>query len=118
MTCDDFSAWRVRMGLDQGQAADRIGCARATIMAWEQGRSSIPLYIAYACAAVAAGLDPVGGHYRPPGCYTEEGRRRNQRFAALSSVASGNRRVAASSTPKNGKRPPRTSAGAAKGIPK
>lgn len=52
--------WRERMGLNQRRASEVLGCSRAALNKWENNHSSIPPYIALACAAVALGLLPHG----------------------------------------------------------
>ena len=59
MTPATFRAWRKRLGLNRGQAAEALGCSRNTIPRWESGETEIPLYIALACAAIAHGLPPI-----------------------------------------------------------
>jgi DNA-binding XRE family transcriptional regulator len=50
MTAQQFIDWRTLMGWNQTEAARRLGCARNSIIAYETGRSEIPLYIKLACA--------------------------------------------------------------------
>lgn len=62
MTPEDMRKWRRDLGFTQQQAAVAIGVVeRATISRWERGEKFIPLRIALACSAVAAGLPPYGG---------------------------------------------------------
>jgi len=63
----DFKAWRKKQGFTQQQAADALGLFRVTIVNYERGSRmdspnevKIPLHIALACAAIEAGLKPVG----------------------------------------------------------
>ena len=58
MTPKSLTAWRERLGLNKSEAARRLGLARNSLEAYESGRSSIPTYIALACAALAFGLPP------------------------------------------------------------
>lgn len=61
MTPADFIAWRERLHLNRVEAASALGMSRNTVTAYEQGRVSIPRYVALACAAVAQGVPPIGG---------------------------------------------------------
>lgn len=58
MTPADFMSWRKHRGLTGAAAARALGVAPNTITAYEKGRTRIPLYIALACMALAAGLPP------------------------------------------------------------
>ncbi len=58
MTPASFLAWRKRLGLTKIEAARRLGVGRNTILAYETGKATIPLYVALACAALAFGLPP------------------------------------------------------------
>lgn len=60
MTPADFIAWRERLHLNRVEAASALGMSRNTVTAYEQGRVSIPHYVALACAAVAHGLPAIG----------------------------------------------------------
>ena len=60
MTANQFVEWRFSMGLDRSGAAKALGCSRTTIAAYENGKVKIPLYFALACAALKAGLKPLG----------------------------------------------------------
>lgn len=53
MTGKQFIKWREALGWNQSDAAKHLGCARNTIIAYEAGRSSIPLYIELACAELS-----------------------------------------------------------------
>ena len=59
MTATSLNAWRERLGLNKSEAALRLGLARNTYAAYEEGRAEIPLYVALACAAIAYGLPPM-----------------------------------------------------------
>lgn len=61
MTGDELKMWRADVGLSRLSASKRLGCSRTAYCRWEDGLSTIPLYIALACAAVAFNLPP----YRP-----------------------------------------------------
>ena len=72
MTSRDFAAWRKRMGYSYAAAATALGVTRRTAIRYEKGEQPvpgnpaqvtdivIPRAIALACAALAAGLDPIG----------------------------------------------------------
>jgi len=67
MNKEDFKAWRKKMCFTQQQAADALGVYARTITNYERGQRyedgrevKIPRSIALACAAVEAGLKPVG----------------------------------------------------------
>lgn len=65
MISDDFKAWRRRLGITQQAAADALGTTRRAIVMWEAGDRPISRTLALACAAVEAGLPPVGHHDLP-----------------------------------------------------
>lgn len=48
------------MKLSQKAACKVLGCSNASIVRWEHGLSSIPRYVALACAAISHGLPPIG----------------------------------------------------------
>lgn len=58
MTGDQFRAWMEAVGLNKAQAAARLGLSRNSVAKYEV--EGAPIAIAYACAAVAAGLTPWG----------------------------------------------------------
>ncbi|MET4636133.1 helix-turn-helix domain-containing protein [Kaistia defluvii] len=67
MTPEQFKSWRDEMGMTQSQAADALGVARGTILNYESGSRrddgrpvAIPKTVALACAALRAGLAPIG----------------------------------------------------------
>lgn len=67
MNADDFKAWRKEMELSQSAAAKELGLSVDTLTNYEAGvrRDTgkpvlIPRYIALACAALKAGLKPLG----------------------------------------------------------
>jgi DNA-binding XRE family transcriptional regulator len=49
MEPQDLKAWRDRNNLTQQDAADALGISRRTLVAYEQGESSIPRVVEYAC---------------------------------------------------------------------
>jgi DNA-binding XRE family transcriptional regulator len=46
---EDLKAWRARNELTQQAAADALGISRRTYVAYEQGESTIPIVVEYAC---------------------------------------------------------------------
>lgn len=66
MTAADFNAWLSRLGYSQRDAAKALGCARQTISGYASGETTIPHYIALACAAVAQGLPAIGANPKAP----------------------------------------------------
>ncbi len=68
MTPTEFRAWRKSLGLSQKAAAEAIGVSESMIGLYESGRKrdadrspcAIPRTVALACAAVSAGIEPVG----------------------------------------------------------
>ena len=64
MTPTDLTAWRQRLGLTKGQAAEALGVSYSMYRYYERGarHDGTPVYIPYtvalACAAVAYGLPP------------------------------------------------------------
>ena len=64
MTNDQFRALRESLEMNRAEFAAAIGIAPNTETAYETGRSRIPLYIGLACAALKAGLAPIGGKDR------------------------------------------------------
>jgi hypothetical protein len=72
MTPRDFAAWRKVMGYSYTTAAAALGLSRRMIILYEAGEKPvpgdpakttdivIPRAVALACAALAAGLDPIG----------------------------------------------------------
>ena len=67
MTPADLRAWQARMGISAREAARRLGVAAGTYQDWVTGKSRTsgkPVApsrtVALACAALEAGLQPVG----------------------------------------------------------
>lgn len=67
MTADNFKAWRKEMELSQSAAAKELGLSVDTLTNYEAGirRDNgkpviIPRHVALACAALKAGLKPIG----------------------------------------------------------
>lgn len=68
MTSAELAAWRAEMGFSQAAAARALGVTLATYQSlergatWATGRAkSIDRRTALACAAILAGLAPLGG---------------------------------------------------------
>lgn len=59
MKARTLKEWRERLGLNRSDAAEALGIDRKTFARYEDDASVIPLYIALAAAAVAAGLPPL-----------------------------------------------------------
>lgn len=60
MTPQDLKDWRARLDLTQKAAADALGTTVRAVQMWEAGDRPISRTVALACAAVAAGLKPIG----------------------------------------------------------
>jgi transcriptional regulator with XRE-family HTH domain len=73
MSPEQFRAWRAGLGLTQLQAAAKLGLSVSMLKNYESGflrrrdahtgeliEVEIPRAIALACAAIAAGLKPIG----------------------------------------------------------
>lgn len=60
MTPQDFKGWRERLGLSQQEAGEALGTTKRAVQMWEAGDRPISRTVALACAAVEAGLEPVG----------------------------------------------------------
>jgi len=67
MTPEQFKSWRDEMGFTQAEAAEALGVSKGTVRNYEIGARRedgravvIPKTVALACAAVSAGLRPVG----------------------------------------------------------
>lgn len=65
MQASDFKAWRKSMGYTQKEAAAALGLGTSTVEQYDRGIRkddgqpvTIPLSVALACAALAAGLSP------------------------------------------------------------
>lgn len=56
MNPSDFTAWRAHLGLSRAEASRRLGCGINQPQIWEEGKTTIPVYIALACAALAFNL--------------------------------------------------------------
>lgn len=69
MTADDFRAWHQVMGYTYHTGAAALGVSRGTYADWLAGTSRttgkpirIKRTVALACAALAAGMEPVDSH--------------------------------------------------------
>lgn len=60
MTAEEFKTWRSRLDMTQQDAADTLGVTKRSVQGWEDGTQPIKRSIALACAAVQAGLKPIG----------------------------------------------------------
>lgn len=60
MTPNQFTEWRVKMGLSKSAAADAIGVSRNMPQKYESGGALIPTYVALACAAYEKQIPPYG----------------------------------------------------------
>lgn len=60
MTGDDMKAWRQRMRLKVGEAAEALGVSADTYARLER-RASVDRRTALACAAISHGLPPAKG---------------------------------------------------------
>lgn len=67
MTSEQLRAWRKRRGWKPEEAANVIGIGVSSLFLYEAGKRYdneksvlIPLPIAWACAAIEAGLQPLG----------------------------------------------------------
>ena len=61
MTAADFRAVADQLGLSMRALAIALGLSENTARAYASGRSSIPRYVALACAALVRGLAPWPG---------------------------------------------------------
>lgn len=59
MTPDDLRAWQARMGYTQQQAAAELGVSWATYKRYLTAGAGLTAGLA--CAALEAGLKPIGG---------------------------------------------------------
>lgn len=55
-----LKAWRARMGYDQREACQQLGCSRGAYQGWEKNEGRPPRYIGLACAALALGMTAYG----------------------------------------------------------
>lgn len=60
MTPADLRLWQARMGYTADKAAQALGVGRRTYFDWLAGSVRIKRHIALACAALEAGVAPVG----------------------------------------------------------
>lgn len=64
MTADDFNALQTRLGISRAELCRQIGIAPNTGTRYASGAFQIPLTVALACAALEAGLAPMGAPAR------------------------------------------------------
>lgn len=60
MTPVDFKNWRKALAMTQQAAADELGVTKRTVQLYEAGDLVVTRTVALACAALSAGLRPVG----------------------------------------------------------
>ena len=60
MTADEFKTWRKSLAMTQQEAGAAIGITKRSVQLYEAGTQPVSRTIALACAAVAAGLKPLG----------------------------------------------------------
>lgn len=60
MTADEFKAWRTERGFNLREAAEALGTTLRAVQYWEAGDRPISKTVALACAAISAGLKPIG----------------------------------------------------------
>ncbi len=72
MTPEELRSWQARMGWSALQASKRLGVSYATYRDWSEGKSrnsgrpiKLPPLLGLACAALEAGLQPVGHQAAP-----------------------------------------------------
>ena len=60
MTPNALRDWQAQMGYTWAQAFEALGVGETTYAAWLRGERAIGKHVALACAALAAGLKPLG----------------------------------------------------------
>lgn len=60
MTSADFQTWHKRMGYTYDSGAKALGMGRTTYYDYLKKDGELPLWLGLACAALEAGLKPVG----------------------------------------------------------
>jgi transcriptional regulator with XRE-family HTH domain len=60
MTPTDLQRVQDQLQISRSELCRRLGIAKNTGTAYAFGRAPIPLTVALACAALMAGLDPIG----------------------------------------------------------
>ena len=65
MTPTQLQQTQTNLGLSRAELARQLGIAPNTATAYAKGRAPIPLTVALACAALEAGLAPVGSDPKP-----------------------------------------------------
>ena len=59
MTPETLTRWRMSLGLSRADACKQLGIAPNTWTKYQEGRTTIPRYIALACAAISKNLEPL-----------------------------------------------------------
>ena len=59
MRADDLNAWQRRHGYTYDTAAQALGLSRATFARHLASPDALPRWLALACAAIDAGLEPL-----------------------------------------------------------
>lgn len=59
LTPERLKTWRLSHQWKPSMAADRLGVGGSTYYQYEEGRAPISLLVAYACAAIDAGIEPL-----------------------------------------------------------
>ena len=60
MTASDLRAWQARHGYTYNTAAEALGMGRTTFAEYLTREGQLPRWLALACAAIDAGLQPAG----------------------------------------------------------
>lgn len=60
MTAGDLRAWQARHGYTYNTAAEALGMGRTTFAEYLKREGALPRWLALACAAIDAGLRPIG----------------------------------------------------------
>ncbi len=60
MKSTDYTRVRTMLRLNRKDFAKKLGIHVVTARKYERGRVKVPVYIAYACSALAFGLKPYG----------------------------------------------------------
>ncbi|MBK3735563.1 helix-turn-helix domain-containing protein [Azospirillum brasilense] len=66
MTPNEFKNWRKGLKLKQQDVADAFETTVRAVQMWEAGDRPISRVVALACAAISAGLSPVGSSIDAP----------------------------------------------------
>lgn len=60
MTASELRAWQARHGYTYNTAAEALGMGRTTFAEYLKREGQLPRWLALACAAIDAGLHPIG----------------------------------------------------------